>query len=201
MAKAIWRLVKSFYSIKNPELSRIDLVVPLGYALLNGGELPDAAEKTLQEAVRIAIKYQAPIAFASTSYFGSARQGTESQLRASRIRAAGFAGKVMIGKGAINSVTEAQGIRQAVIKVGIIRGKRIVIVADWPHARSVRRIWRQVFPDANIVMVSVEGRWNEAHPCFFQRSESRWLFVNIVRHLGLIVLGTKIVGLFYQPTQ
>ncbi|MDO8574372.1 MAG: hypothetical protein Q7R86_01990 [bacterium] len=197
----IYRLGKSLYSLKNPQFSHCDLVVPLGYGLFNRNELPSAAKKTLREAVQIALKYKVPIAWASANFFWPGGEEKENRLKVSEAKANGLIVMPIITKGITNSVTEAQSIRQAIIDAKIeSQSKTIVVVADWPHARSARKIWRKVFPEAIIILVSINGKWNnKLNPIFFGRSELRWLFINIVRHLALIILGIKIVSLFRHP--
>ena len=199
----IYRLGKSLYSLKNLPFSRCDLVVPLGYGLLNRSDLPDAAEKTLREAVQIAYKYQVPITWANTNYFWPGCEEEENQLKIQEVNTLKWklTTKPIIAKGVTNTVTEAQSIRQAVVEAGVeLQSKIIVVVADWPHARSARKIWRKVFPEAIVVVMSIEGKWDRSHPAFFARSELRWLFINVVRHLGLMIFGMKFVSLIRHPT-
>lgn len=198
--KRIYRLGKSLYYLKNPQLARCDLVVPLGYGLLNRNELPDAAKKTLREAVQITSKHRVPIAWASANYFWPGCEEEENQLKVAEANVAGLNTELIIAEGVTNTVTEAQSIRQAVIKAGIeLQSKTIIVVADWPHTRSALKIWQQVFPESTIIMISIDGRWNKFHPAFFARSELRWLFINIVRHLGLMVFGMRFVSLIRHP--
>ena len=198
--KWLYHLGKSLYSLKDPEFSNCDLVVPLGYGLINQNELPDAAEKTLRKAVQIASKYRVRIAWASANYFWPECEEEENRLKMAKVNAGGLIALPIIAEGVANTVTEAQGIRQAVTRAGFrLQSKTIVVVADWPHARSARKIWRKVFPEAIIIVVSIEGKWDRPHPALFARSELRWLFINIVRHLGLMIFGMKFVGLIRHP--
>lgn len=196
----IYRLGKSLYSLSSSKFSQCDLVVPLGYGMLVQNKLPDAAKKTLREAVQIASKYQVPIVWASSNYFWPGCEEEENRLKVGEVNTAGLTTEIIITEGVTNTVTEAQSIRQAVIKAGIkLQSKTIVVVADWPHARSALKIWKQVSPESIIVMVSINGRWNESHLAFFQRSELRWLFINIFRHLALMIFGMRIVSLMQHP--
>ena len=73
-------------------------------------------------------------------------------------------------------------------------------MADWLHARSVLKIGKHIFPEATVVIKSLNDEWNEPdHPSFLLRSKLRWFSVNLIRHLALMVLGFKIVGLIKQP--
>lgn len=194
----LYHFGKSVYALKNSRLTYCDLVIPLGYGLLNRNALPDAAKKTLKEAIRIAAKRQVPIAWASANYFWPGGEEKENQLKMAEARVAGLV--PIIAKGVTNTVTEAQNIRQAVLEAGFkLEYSVIVVVVDWPHARSARKIWREIFPESAIIVVSIDGQWNESHPAFFLRSELRWLFINVVRHFGLIFLGTKRVSRYHHP--
>lgn len=174
--------------------------MPLGYGLLRRHRLPDAAEKTLQEAVRIASRCQAPLAWASSNYFWPGCEEEENRLKTQEVNALGLTSKPIIAEGITNTVTEAQSIREAVTGTGYeLLSKTIVVVTDWPHARSARKIWRKVCPESIIIVVSIEGKWEKSHPAFFQRSELRWLLINLVRHVGLTIFGMKFVSLIHHP--
>lgn len=191
----IYRLARSIYSLKNSQFSSCDLVVPLGYGLLNRNTLPDAAQKTLKEAVRIATEHQVPLAWASANYFWLGCEEQEGRLKMAEANAVGLSTLPIVAEGVTNSVTEARSIRRAISKTGLkFQCNVIVIVADWPHARSARKIWREVFPESVIAVVSIDAQWNESHPAIFARSEWRWLFINVVRHIALIILGAERVS-------
>ena len=198
----IYRLGKSLYSLKNPQISQCDLVVPLGYGILFQKKLPDAAKKTLREAFQITSQYQAQIAWANSNYFWPGCQYEENQLKLEEAENAGLTIEpIIVNEGITNTINEAQKIREAVIKTGLeLQSKTIIIVADWAHARSASKIWKKVFPESTIIMTSIDGKWNESHPAFFQRSELLWLFINIFRHLALSIFGMKIVSLIHHPT-
>ncbi|MFH1780861.1 MAG: hypothetical protein ABH841_02565 [Candidatus Nealsonbacteria bacterium] len=197
----IYGFFKSFYGLKNIPFTHCDLVVPLGYGLLNHNKLPDASEKTLREAVKIANQYQAPIVWANVNYLWPECAEAENRLKTEKARLAGLTSAPIIVQGVTNSVTEAQNIRLTLeqTSISILQSKTIIVVADWPHARSARMIWREVFPESTVIIKSIYGRWNEHHPCFFQRSESRWLIINLIRHLALIILTAEGISRFRQP--
>lgn len=199
--KWICRLGKLLYSLKNSQISQCDLVVPLGYGILFQKRLPDAAKKTLREAFQIAFRYRAQIAWANSNYFWPGCQDEENQLKLEEADSVALTiGPITVNEGITNTITEAQKIREAVIKTGIeLQSKTIVVVADWPHAKSALKIWKKVFPESTIIMVSIDGRWNESHPAYWQCSELRWLAINIVRHLALKTLGMEKVASFQHP--
>lgn len=177
-----------------------DLVVASSYGLLFSKTLPDPAEKTLEEAIKIALSYQAKLAWASANYFWPGCQDEENQLKLEKAKLAGLT-PIVASKGAGNTVNEAEVIREAIIQTGFsLAYATIIVVADCFHSRSVRVIWKRVFPESFIAVKSVEGRWDEDHPIRFARSEWRWILINVIRHLGLIILGNRIMGSIRHPT-
>lgn len=187
------------YSIKNLEFSRCDAVVALGYGLLKNKKLPDAERKTLAEAVRIASKFNVPIVWANAGYLYSGCAQEEEALKQAEINSLVFSGQVKaFPEGVTNTVTEAEGIRNVLSDA---ESKTIVVVADWAHSKSVRLIYRKIFPKANIVVRVVEGQWNEDHIILFCRSNFKWLFINVVRHLALRILGLKLVSRVKHPVE
>ena len=188
------------YSIKNSDFSRCDAVVALGYGLLKNKKLPDAEKKTLAEAVRIASKFNVLIVWANSGYLYSGCAEEEEALKQAEINSMGFsAGQVkLLPEGVTNTVTEAEGIRSVLSDAG---SKTIVVVADWAHSKSARLIYRKIFPKADIVMRVVEGQWNEDHLISLARSNFRWLFINVVRHLALRILGLKLVSRVKHPVE
>jgi len=183
----LYRTIKSFYHLRNQEFTRCDLVVSLGYGLLLQKQLPDVEEKILGEAARIVLEYQAPIAWVSANYLWPGCDEEEDRLKINELRFAGVTVAPIIGEGVIDTVTESQSIKKAVVEAGI-QPKTIVVITDWPHARRARIIWRKVFPESTIIMRSVEGEWNKDHPNFLARSNMRWLLANMIYHVLLIVV-------------
>jgi len=187
------------YSIKNLDFSRCDAVVALGYGLLKNKKLPDAEKKTLTEAVRIASKFNVPIAWANAGHLYAGCAQEEEALKQEEINSLAFSGQVKVfPEGITNTVTEAEGIRSVLSDAEL---KNIVVVVDWAHSKSARLIYRKIFPKANIVLRVVEGQWNEDHVISFCRSNFKWLFINIVRHLALRILGLKLVSRVKHPVE
>lgn len=197
----VYRLCELFYRPKDSKFSRCDIVVPIDYGILFQKKLPDAGKKTIREAVRIASDHQVLIVWASANFFWPGCQQEEDALRIEEAKIAGLTANPIISrKGTTNTITEAENIREAIIEASIeLRSKIIVVVANWPHARSVRKIYKRIFPESTIAVRSINGQWNESHPAFFGRSELRWLLINIFRHLALILFGIRIVRLAKQP--
>ena len=186
------------YSVKEKPIQRCDLVVALGYGLLEEGHLPDAAKKSIEKAVSIANRYNVRLAWASSNYFWPGSDETEDKLKWEQARVFGLSDPPIMAGGVTNTVTEAQAIKEAVEDE--LKGKTVVVVADWIHSPSVVKVWKHVLPEMSIVLSIVRGSWNEPHLAFFQRSELRWLLINIFRHLALMILGTRVVSLIHQPT-
>ena len=190
LADWLYRIIKFCYYLKDQEFTQCDLVVPLGYALLPQKELPDAEEKILGEAARIALEYQTPIAWVSADYLWPGCDEEENRLKINELRSAGVTIAPIIGEGVIDTVTEAQSIKKVVAEAGL-QPRTIVVVTDWPHARRARRIWKKAFPESTIIMRSVEGKWDKSHPNFSARSNMRWLLANIAYHFLFIVVREK----------
>ncbi|MCH7759246.1 hypothetical protein IID20_02735 [Patescibacteria group bacterium] len=202
ISKWLYRLTRPIYGLKKQEFSKCDFVVPLSYGLINEKKLPKISKKLLQEAAETALKYHAQIAWSSVDYFWDGDTEQENALKLEQIRNTGFMDNPIITeKGCNNTITEMQNVRQAIINNnGTLENKTIVFVADWLHARSVLKIGKHIFPEATVVIKSLNDEWNEPdHPSFLLRSKLRWFSVNLIRHLALMVLGFKIVGLIKQP--
>lgn len=203
LVKRLYQLTRPLYGMKKPKFSNCDFVVPLAYALINEEELPEISKKVLQQASKTALKYQAQIAFSSVGYFWDGDTQQENALKSKQIRIFGFTHKpITTEKGCTNTLTEMQNVREAIISAGYeLNNKTIVFVADWLHARSALKVCKHVFPEATLFIKSINDEWAEPnHPSFFLRSKLRWFLINLIRHMALIVLGFKIVGLIKQPT-
>lgn len=195
----LYRLVRLVYGLRNSKIESCDLVVPLGYGWTVENELPDAERKAILEAAQIARKYRAKIAWSSSMIFWLGCKEREDEEKTKLLRTK-ISELPIIASGSTNSVLEAQEIRLAVLNSGL-NPKNIVVVLDWPHARSAKRIWEKTFPDSKIATRSIEGRWDSSHRVILQKSKSRWLFVCILRHLALIFLGMGWVSRIQHPTK
>jgi len=176
-----------------------DLVVPLGYGLTLDNQLPDAEMKVLDETVVIANGMRAKVAWASSSYFFPGSKEHEDELKrwylGNRLLE-----PPLVAEGITNSVTEAIEVKKAAEYAGL-HPQLIVIVLDWPHARSAQLIWKKVFPDAHIGVRSVVGRWDRSHRASLQQSDFRWLCACIARHAALYTLGVDRVAKIQHPTE
>ncbi len=197
-----YRLMRSVYGLRDEvESYDFDLVVPLGYGLTTRDELPDAERKALWAAAQIAKKqkHRVRIAWASSTYFWPGCKEKEDEEKI-KFLGAGISGLPIIASGITNSVSEAREIKAAVLNCGL-NPKNIVIVLDWPHARSAKMIWEEIFPDSKIAIKNVEGLWDSSHRAVLQKSKGRWLFVCVLRHLALIFLGVEWVSRIQHPTE
>lgn len=187
------KLISLVYGIEQ-DVRGCNLVVPLSYGILSSEKLPDASKKTLYTAVQIALQYDVPIVWASTNYFWDGCWEEENELKLQEVKQAGFINNPIISKyGLTNTITEAQNIRRSLMDA-TINPRTIVVVADRLHGRSAKLVWKQVFPESTIVIRSVNAKWNENHVIFFGRSYCRWLLINILRHIALLLFGIKLVG-------
>jgi len=193
----LYRLARAIYGVKDSKITAVDLVVPLGYGLEKDKSLPDGAEKTLSVAADIASKYGVNIAWASSNYFWLGCKEEEDQARIQYLKDIGYEGRFIIADGISNSVTEAENIKAAVLAKKIPH-KKITVVCDWPHARSALLVWRKVFPASKIMIRNIEANWNSSF-VRFQKSNSWWLVVCLLRHAALIVLGLNRVAKIQHP--
>ncbi|MFA6551991.1 MAG: hypothetical protein WCT19_00645 [Candidatus Paceibacterota bacterium] len=199
MKALFWRSARFLYGLPDSEIGFCDLVVPLGYGLTIDDELPDATKKTVLEAIRVAEKHKARIVWASSNYFFPGCERVENEKKLALFGPEFSMSPILIGSGITNSVSEAREIKIACQKASLFP-KDIVVVCDWPHARSTRLIWRKVFPESNILIRNVEGHWDETHRATLQKSQERWLLACLLRHVALITLGHERVSRIQHPT-
>ncbi len=193
----IMPIVKSLYGIPNIPIADADIIVPLGYGWSTAG-LPHAAQLTTKAAAEIlAQQKNARIIYSDVAYFGEDIMWQEDQAKLRILKEVltpvAKYHKVCLADPCINSVTEARNIKKVVYGNGL-KPKRIVVVCDWPHARSTRLIWRREFPDVEIVTHSVEAEWDDTHLVPAQQSNESWLLQNMLRHAALLTLGSDFVA-------
>jgi len=174
------------------------VVVP-GYGLLKYTTLPDAEKTVLREAARIARDFGSPVIWANAGYLYPGCGNDENNLKLKEAASLGLVSKLIVVQEEItNTVTEALSIRDT-LKADC-KAKTIVVVAERAHSPSVRWIYKRVFPEAKIALVVVDANWNEQNIVLLASGNWRWLFINVVRHFALIVLGLNIVGRMKHPT-
>ena len=198
------------YSLPNEQIDQCDIVVPMDYGLCRGTTvLPDAARETIRSAVPFAEARSALIVWSTYNGIGKKLKVEGDQLKVELVRllqpVTGFPFvrvRVFFSEeGCSNSVDEAQSIKRMLDAKGIpYKGKTIVCVCDWVHARSVRRIWEEIFPDSTIKVRSIFGiRWSKSNYEILLRSFPRWFAVNILRLLSLIVFGMERTARIRHP--
>jgi hypothetical protein len=188
-------ILRSLYGIRC-RASKPTLVVPLGYGIDRKNRIPTAARDVLWEASRLAEFWKVPIAYASSVYFFSGSEVHENRLkRELLIDMKSRQPLIMVKRGVNNSVEEAEAISEE------YRGPRevILVVCDWAHARSAKRIWEEVFPLSEIVVYSVDCEWNERNRAWLQQSRFRWNIACLLRHALLIVGGLERIRNIRQP--
>ncbi|MBI4709165.1 MAG: hypothetical protein HY764_03120 [Candidatus Portnoybacteria bacterium] len=201
MAKWWYRLARKLYGVPDSEILKCDVVVPLGYGLNRRHELPAASIDTLLQAMIIANNLNATIVWASANYFWPGCDKEEDKEKDYFLQEWKFTGKRIMTGGVTNSVTEAEAIRRAINKADI-QSQYIALVCDWPQTRSARLIYRKVFPESEILIWNVNTDWDEEcneMVIFLTRSNARWLFANILRHLMLRLMPFKWVAKIKQP--
>jgi hypothetical protein len=190
LVEIIWKWIKSLYDLEE-DLNGCgyDVVIPISYALNRDKSLPDATKKTFREAVWQAGRFGIPIIWASSNFLFQGSKSIEDQAKKSFLKSI-QSQKIdfIIAGGITNSITEAQSVKKALYSKSI-RHKKMIIVCDWPHARSIQLIWQKVFPESEIIIKSVDAEWNNAHGIVFQRSLFRWFVACLIRHTALILFG------------
>lgn len=175
-----------------------DFIVPFGYGLLRPDALPDAEEKALAETARLAVAFPNSkiIMTVSGAFFWPDAFEQEKRLKLSFLLQRGVAEERIIWAGESgNTCEEISRVRAAIIYPSCLSGFPCVIVAvaDRAHSRSVRAIFRKVFPEAKVFLRSVVGDWDDPnYPVVFGTSKWRWLLANIIRHAAFLLLGERI---------
>lgn len=195
-----YRLARFFYGVKDDVIDGADLAVPLGYGFNKDRSLPDAAKKTLSEAASIAKRYKATIAWASSNYFWPKCEEFEDLTKIDYLKNIGYSGVLVTAKGIANSVMEARSIKTWVIEKRI-PSNRIVVVCNWPHARSARIVWQKIFPESKIFIRNVKGNWDSSHSARLQQSNFKWLLACLLRHAALRIFGLDRVAKIQHPIQ
>lgn len=163
------RLARVLYGLNDDEIEwPIRLVVPLGYGFSEFG-LPDAARKTTFEAAKIAEKFKTTLAYCNVDYLGSGMEKKEDEAKRAILKNFKIP-KILTASPCQNSVIEARNIKKAIQRANITMPSVVVIVCDWPHARRIRLIWKEVFFSSMIKIKSVEGEWDRTHLVSLQRS-------------------------------
>ena len=194
------KIFKPVYGLPNCQTPHCDVVVALGYGFTQSQTLPRATVKVLETAAALANEYRAPVAWASSNYFFTGCKEAEDSLKQNVLAKAGhLRPPIVAGTGISNSVTEAREIRRALEDAGI-QFKDILVVLDWPHARSARIIWENVFHDATVHFWSVDAEWDETHAAKLQRSNLLWLTACLLRHMALRTKGIEWVAKIQHPT-
>ena len=187
------KIGKTLYGLKDGAIEApIRLVVPLGYGFTEAG-LPDAARRTTLEAAKIAEEFGAVLAYCNVNYLGPGLEEKEDAAKKVILKNF-YLNRVIVADPCQNSVSEARNIKKAFQRAKVTTPSVIMVVCDWPHARSTRLIWNKVFLSSLIRTRSVEGEWDKTHLVPLQRSLPKWLAANILRHGALLVLGTDWVA-------
>ena len=197
-----WDISDNVACLKGIEGSII--IVPLGYTLKNSGALPDASLKTLLKVAEISEMIpESKIFFVPANVLGPEAQETEARLRIVLLEKEGIPlDKIICVKEGVSSTFgEARAALSYVQSISSNEkddlrryGRHIslVVIADWPHARRAKKIFKLVFRKKNgvrIFVMSVEGEWNGNHPSV--KSSRSWLIGNFLHYLAVCVLGER----------
>lgn len=191
----LWRSCDSTDTIKK---SRVDLIVPICYGLSGYQRLSVATKLNLEMALEaLRISPEAIIAFGNCSYIFPGSEKVESELKNELLKSVDRSKILEVT--ITNSIDESEHILEVVRKAGV-KPRCILIITGELHSRSVRYIWKRVFPEAQIIIACINYR-NEVeidHLIPIQRTISRWIFANIARQLLLRIFGFSIRHLHHR---
>ncbi len=173
----------SVYKDEDNELSvhDIDLIVPLSYATL-ASRLTNGSRRSLLKALQYKKRFpQATLVFSNPNHSGF----DECDVREYELKKQLLDGVSHIcAKTCSNSIQEAEAVRAAVQQIS---PRRILVICGEVHSRSARIIWREIFPEATILIrcVPYACEYQEDHPFWIERQAMRWFFASLVRQVLL----------------
>lgn len=192
----ITETVAKFWQYKEEQLLNPDIVIPLGYGLVSPNELPEDEKMVLKKTAEIKNLFpRAKIAFASTGHFWYNCKEQEDRLKIKFLTKLGLKNlnDVIVAKEEIlNSIDEAKEIKIALDKLDV-KPKEIIIIAERMHTRSAYKIYKHFFPETKIIIRNIKGALNQQNPEIHRKSELRWLFANIIRHILFCIFKEKII--------
>lgn len=194
-------LFMKFWGIKNDVLNNVKFVVPHGYGLLSRDRLPNAAKKTIKQTAKVLKEFpQAKVFLTNSNYLWPESEQNEFRLKLEEFTKRGVAQKSIVNGGGIaNTIEEVEKAAEYLARQKLNHDE-ILIVVDQMHARRARQIWKKIFPNGNIKIRNVKGRWQEGHPAVFQRSELRWLLTNVLFYIAFFFIGVKL-GKFHHAVE
>ena len=192
---SIWRSDNSAEEVMG---APVDLVVPVCYAMSRKDKLAEATKLNFEIALRLLRGFpDATLAFGNWPYAFPDSEYVESHLKREMI-SPNFLGRILevILR---NSVGEAENIRDAGLRIGF-SPKCILLVTGVLHSRSARFIWQRVFPNARIIIVCIDYKYEveKGHIIKVQRYLHKWVVVALGRHALLRTFGLSIRNLRHR---
>lgn len=132
-------------------------------------------------------------------YQGSA--SIEHRMKLAYLKSLGvFENKLIFGEECANSITEAKAV-QKLITTAALEPRTCIVVCTQLHSRSVRYIWKRLFPRCDVRIVCLQGHPDveKGHQILTQRSKWLWLFANFARHAALKTLGMERIEKISHP--
>lgn len=180
-------LLVKLWKDEDAEVDAVDCIVPLSYTTL-----PHTLTRGTKESVLLAAHYAHLFPDATVVASDSAHTGfphcTDVEYRFKKEL---FGSIPHIRAGAqTNSITEAEAIHAA---LGY-EPKHILVICGEIHARSVRWIWRRIFPNTTISIrcMPYQAEYQKDHPFFIERYAWPWFFAGIARYFLLLIFGLKL---------
>lgn len=178
--------VAKFWQFKEENLLNPDIIISLGYGLASPNELPKDEKMVLKKTMEIKELFPlAKIAFASTGHFWYNCKEQEDKLKIEFLTKSGLKNlnDIIMAKEEILNSIDKQGIKP----------KEIVVIAERMHTRSAYKIYKHFFSETKIVIRNINGVLNDKNPEIHRKSELRWLFANIIRHILFCVFKERII--------
>lgn len=185
-ARPLLSLFVGWWRVENQPIAP-DVLVPLSYTTLKN-QLTRGSRESLLLAKHYANVFpQAKLVISNSAHTGFPKC-TEVEYAFKKALLDGT--PHTLAGAQVNSITEAEAIKAA---LGV-EPKEILVVCGEIHARSVRWIWRRVFPNTRITIRCIPywAEYQTDHPFFIERYAWPWFFAGIARYLLLLIVGMQL---------
>lgn len=193
----IRKIFVEIWRVSNDKIIEPNYILIHSYGLRSPKELPDVEKKVMEEAGKFALLFpKAKIFMAGSSYFWPGCIVQENNLKMAILKGFGISKERIIFLGGVkNTLEEIKKVRGTVGQDKPV----ILSIVDEIHARSMRSMFKKIFPEAKIIIRSVAGNWDDPEsPLVYGRSNWLWLMANVIRHAGYFLIGERIAS-FQHP--
>ncbi len=179
-----------------------DLIVPISYGAIDKDRLTLGTVQNINRAISLMRLFpDAKMIISSCSYLFADAGFREEILRSQIIQDAGLPDRTINARYMINSVGEAEAVREKAAQHRI-SADRIAIVTGPMHSRSARLIYQYTFPKSKIMIVCTNWRkeFQPHHRAPIQRTAWRWFFANEARYALLKTIGPERIKNLHHRT-